>query len=50
MTKRIAIEETVDDELKAISAERKKKGSLVKTKIGIISELIRKAYNRECKK
>ena len=49
MTIRIAIGKKSDDELKEISAKRKKDGELVKTKIGIIQELVSKAHKREVK-
>lgn len=45
----IAIDDQIDEKLKAISKKRKENGAVVKSKKGIISQFIEELYRKECK-
>ena len=46
----IALTEQTDDLLKELSVKRKETGDYVKSKIGIVAELIKEAYIKEVSK
>ena len=47
--RQIRVSEIVANELEEIVERRRLAGSLVNTRIAVISEAIRKIHNRECK-